>query len=516
MTKKDLNKWIMYHEIHKLNRLGFSKARIARYLVMDCRSVKKYLSMTEEEYELYLLRVCQRNKKLDSYESFVVNSLTLYQDTSAAQIHDWLKEHYPSFPQVSSRTVYNFVMYVRQKHNIPFVNVSREYFPVEELPYAEQAQVDFGEYNMRVLDGTRKKVRFFAMVLARSRMKCVYFIDKPFTAQSVVLGHEIAFEYFNGIPNTMVYDQDKTMIVDENIGDIILTSVFKQYSKARNLKLHFCRKSDPQSKGKIENVIQYVKKNFLYNRVYHDIETLNIEAIAWLERTANFLPHNYTKKTPQSEFLIEQKFLNPYIPLITQQKEIKMYHVRKTNVIAYKSNFYTLPQGTYQGDGTQVVVIENENIINIYFPNTEEFICFHQLSTLKGQTITNTDHRRDKSKSIDEMMGQAVSCFSDKLLAQDYLEQIRKKYPRYTRDHLQVILKALKNVETETADKALMFCIKNDVLNGNEFEEVLYVLDDEVASTTPEIKPLYQSDILKAGEAPQRSNIQDYENIINL
>jgi transposase len=53
MTKKDLNKWIMYHEIHKLNRLSFSNARIARYLVMDCRTVRKYLSMTEEEYEQY-------------------------------------------------------------------------------------------------------------------------------------------------------------------------------------------------------------------------------------------------------------------------------------------------------------------------------------------------------------------------------------------------------------------------------------------------------------------------------
>jgi hypothetical protein len=471
--------------------------------------------MTEEEYEQYLLRVSQRNKKLDSYESFVVNKLTQYQDTSAAQIHDWLKEHYPSFPQVSSRTVYNFVVYVRQKHNIPFVNVSREYFPVEELPYGEQAQVDFGEYNMRMLDGTRKKVRFFAMVLARSRMKFVCFTDKPFTAQIVVQSHEKAFEYFNGIPETMVYDQDKTMIVDENIGDIILTSVFKQYSKERNLKLHFCRKSDPQSKGKIENVIQYVKKNFLYNRVYHDIETLNTEVLAWLERTANFLPHNYTKKTPQCEFMTEQQYLNPYIPLLTELKEIKMYYVRKTNVIAYKSNFYTLPEGTYKGDGTQVIVIENENIINIYFPLNKKFICSHQLSTLKGQTITNTDHRRDKSKSIDEMICQILPCFTDRLLAQEYLYQIRKKYPRYTRDHLQIILKALQNVEAKTADKALLFCIKNDVLNGNEFEQVLLVLDSEASPNPPEIKPLYQSDLLKANEVPQKSNIQDYENIIN-
>jgi hypothetical protein len=37
MTKKDLNNWIMYHEIQKLNRLGFSNAKIARHLAMDAR-----------------------------------------------------------------------------------------------------------------------------------------------------------------------------------------------------------------------------------------------------------------------------------------------------------------------------------------------------------------------------------------------------------------------------------------------------------------------------------------------
>jgi len=514
MTKQDLNKWIMYHEIHKLKMLGFSDARIARYLVMDTRTVSKYLNMREGEYEQYLLQAGQRNKKLAEYESFVLNKLTLYQDTTAAQVHDWLKEQHPSFPKVSCRTVYNFVMYIRQKHNIPIISSPREYFPVEELPYAEQAQVDFGEYNMRLLDGKRKKVRFFAMVLSRSRMKFVCFTDKPFTAKSVVQAHEKAFEYFGGIPKTMVYDQDKTMIVDENIGDVILTSDFKQYTQSRKFKLHFCRKSDPESKGKIENVIQYIKKNFLHNRVYSDLETINIQSIQWLERTANYLPHNYTKKTPQNEFWIEKGYLTPYIPLAIELKETKMYHVRKTNTIAYKSNFYTVPSGTYQGGGTQVIVKENGNNIEIYNLK-QELICTHQQSTLKGQTITNTNHRRDTSKSLEELFNQTMIYFTNQSLASDYLNQIKKKYPRYTRDHLQVIGKALADIDKETADKTLNFCLKNDVLNGYEFEQVLHVLYDEVPVLTPEIKLLNKSNLSKAGEEPYKSDINDYENIIN-
>ena len=516
MNKKDINNWIMYLEIHKLSRMGFNKTKIARFLVLNIRTVNKYLGMSEEGYEQFLLRKSERNKKLSPYESFVLGKLEQFPDTSAAQIHDWLKEYHPDFPEVGPRTVYNFVMFVRQKYNIPYVPVTREYFPIEELPYGEQAQVDFGEYNMRMANGKRKKVRFFAMVLSRSRMKYVHFSHKPFTSQTVVYAHERAFEFFQGIPKTVVYDQDRTMVVDENIGDIILTSAFKSYTKSRSFKLHFCRKADPESKGKVENVIQYVKKNFLYNRPYFDIENLNKEALGWLRRTANHLAHNFTKKSPKSEFMIEKEYLNPFVPLAMEIDSKKKYYVRKTNAINYKSNFYTLPMGTFQGSKTQVLVEEKENRLVIY--NLEnELICSHPLSSQKGKTISNTNHKRDTSMTLKIMMEQTANSFTDHSLAGSYLQKIKVLFPRYIRDHLQVIIKALKNIDNLVADKALVFCIENSLFHGHEFEQVVYVLADdfEVKKQKNEIKPMGRTGIEKANQIPQKSKIEDYERIIN-
>ena len=348
MTEKDLNNWIMYHEIHKINRLGFSASRIARFLSMDPRTVRKYLQMTESQYEEHLLR-SDRKKILSPYEGFVAENLGLFPETSTAQIHDWLKEHHPDLPEVSPRTVFNFVMFIRQKYNIPYEPATRSFFPIQELAYGYQAQVDFGEYNLRCSNGKRKKVYFLAMVLSRSRMKFVWFKDAPFTTGDVIYAHERAFEFFGGIPKIIVFDQDRTMVVDENLGEIILTSGFREYTRDRGFEMHFCRKADPQSKGKVENVIQYIKKNFLFNRLYHDNATLNEQAIAWLHRTANYLPHNYTKIAPQEAFLQEAEYLTPYRPLITNTPaEMKKYSLRKHNVINYKSNFYTLPEGTYK------------------------------------------------------------------------------------------------------------------------------------------------------------------------
>jgi len=98
--------------------------------------------MKEEEYEQFLIQKYQKDKILDPFSDFVLSTLKEYSDTSAAQMFDWLKEHHPDFPNVCEMTVYNSVMDIRQQYNIPVMDSFREYFPVEELAYSQQAQVD--------------------------------------------------------------------------------------------------------------------------------------------------------------------------------------------------------------------------------------------------------------------------------------------------------------------------------------------------------------------------------------
>ena len=61
----------MYFEVHKLKREGLKTAQISRHLVLDYRTVKKYLSMNEQEYEDFLEVQSTRNKILAPYEDFV-------------------------------------------------------------------------------------------------------------------------------------------------------------------------------------------------------------------------------------------------------------------------------------------------------------------------------------------------------------------------------------------------------------------------------------------------------------
>ncbi len=72
-------------------------------------------------------------------------------------------------------------------------------------------------------------------------------------------------------------------------------------------------------------------------------------------------------------------------------------------------------------------------------------------------------------------MRQTANCFTGQDLGMGYLHQIKRKLPRYTRDHLQVILKSLIGVDKAAAGITLDFCLKNYVLNGHEWEQVLQV-----------------------------------------
>ncbi len=319
-----------YHEVHRMHREGSSIRRISEHLGLNWRTVKKLLNKDDRSYQKELEAPPSKKKLLDPYRDFVKEKLSLYNDTSAAQMHDWLREHYPDFPQVSPKTVFNFVQGIRTEFNIPKEVSGRDFQMVAELPYGDQAQVDFGFYNMTTTRGKQKKVQFFTFILSRSRYKFVVFSDVPFTTAMVVAAHEEAFRFIGGLPREIVYDQDRLFMVSENLGEIVLTSEFSSYVRDRGIKLHFCRKADPQSKGKVENVVKYVKQNFLYNRPYRDLDTLNDECRAWLFRTANNLPHGTTKLIPPEELHREQLLLEMWYEIAPQTPVKKLYAAIKT------------------------------------------------------------------------------------------------------------------------------------------------------------------------------------------
>ena len=508
----------MYHLVNQMDREGHSITRIAEYHKLNWRTVKHLLSIPEEQYLLELEKGRNRVLKLDIFQGFVKDKLTSFPDTSAAQMHDWLKEHHQSFPQVSQKTLFNFVQFVRKEYNIPKIEAIREYACVPELAYGLQSQVDFGFYNMKTTRGKVKKVQFFTFVLSRSRYKYILFSDVPFTTETVIHAHEKAFEAIKGVPAEIVYDQDRLFIVSENLGDIIMTSGFKGYPKERGFRAWFCRKADPESKGKVENVVKYVKQNFLYNRLFRDVDTLNDEASDWLDRTANALAHGTTKKIPRYEYGIEEPFLIPWYPIIIPQADYPFYAVRKDNTISWKSNLYSLPLGTYKGPGTQVLVNSSTLELIILGLDKKE-LCRHGISPLSGHKILSTDHTRDKRFAIAQMMQEFCALMKDKDGAMEWVSQIREHKPRYIRDQVQMLIATAGSLNQDITAQALDYCRMHQIISAVDFRAVADNLKQETpawleAKIIP-LNPLNGHTYEKALLEPDKSDLQAYELLFN-
>lgn len=121
-TRQFYERMSIYTDIHRLRESDHRSIQwIANYLGLNFRTVRKYLDMSLEEYEKYAEQYGRKPRTLDEYKDFIADKLRSFPDTSAAQMHDWLKEAYPFFPAVCPRIIYNIVMEVRAEANIPKV-----------------------------------------------------------------------------------------------------------------------------------------------------------------------------------------------------------------------------------------------------------------------------------------------------------------------------------------------------------------------------------------------------------
>lgn len=469
-----MEKLLLYVQVNQLSEQGFKVAKIAKKLGISRNTVYKFLKMSFEEASDWANSLSQRRKKLDPYRDQMISWLREHPDLSSAQIEDWLKENHPGLT-IGGSTIRLFVKDLREIYHISKDVHTRDHEAVDELPMGYQVQVDWGEITLKNVENKEVKLYFITFVLSHSRYKYVEWLGRPFTTKDTIRCHENAFAYFGGMPEEMVYDQDHLITVSENAGDIILTGEFQAYKEQRQFRLHLCRKADPQSKGKIENVVKYVKYNFAKNRVFTNIDTWNEKGIAWLERTGNYNVHNTTKKRPVEVHALEKQHLKPVSPLLSIESDYSSSITRTVcpdNVIKYKSNRYSVPLGTYRRNGDNKVFIEiNESELIIKKQSQGEVLARHILSTGKGELIKNRQHARDRSKGIQAYKETIIRQFNDGDQAVLFIQELSTRYPRYVRDQLQIVQYSLHHFRQEI-EEALGICIKDQLWSANDLRDV--------------------------------------------
>lgn len=501
----------MYSEIQKLRKLGYKKQRAARQLNIDTKTVRKYWNMTEEEYVAYIMETKERSKIMDPYYHYVLDKLKTYPEISSAIIYDNLREDFVDFSP-SYRSVRLFVCNLRVKEGIPLPVKVRQYVENPELPFGYQAQVDLGQKVVKDANGRRVKIYIFAMVLSCSRYKFVCFQLEPFTAQTFIQAHDKAFRFYGGRPSEIVYDQDRVMVVSENGGDIIYTEIFENYKNYAGFSVHLCRGYDPESKGKIESVVKYIKNNFLSCRVFHGIARLNSDGLAWLDRTGNGLVHETTKMIPAVVFAQEQKHLKD-VPELSEPSNIpNTAIVRKNNVVIYRQNRYCMPKGTYQpGKRVRIEADEPKNVIRFYDLKDNTLVEEHQIYKGIGKCIRNSHPGRDKFAKLQTIKDKVLSGFEFNH-GREFIEKIIELKSRYVRDQLSIFLKLQEKYNKDELAQAVDYCIERNIFSASDFKDTLeYFRQKEPDIVITKVKIPIKYSVVIAQTRP----IEVYANLCN-
>src|SRR5699024_2455019 len=450
----------MYMEIQQLLKQGFSKVKVTEKLGISRTTVYRFIKRNPETMSECVQNTKTRKKKLDDYKETILSWLQQHPDMSESKVVDSLYEKYEV--NISESTVRLYVRELRKEYDIPKEAKARAYEAVPEKPLGSQMQVDFGQTEQLTPHGKKVKLRFIAFVLANSRYKYKEWFDRPFITRDVIQAHENAFHYYGGMPNELVYDQDALILVSENHGDLILTREFQSYKEERKLNLHICRKADPESKGKIENVIKYIKNNFVKHRMYYGLDKWNEEGMKWLERTGNYKQHHTTKKRPAEVFALEKQHLRPvstpiegYLDSTTSSITRS---VRKDNTIWFDSNRYSVPLGTFN-KAKEVYIKVMDETLTVIEPDTGKILAKHTIDKGKGNLIQDTNHIRNRNLGIEAYIMKVAQAFTYVDKAKHYLQEIRKYRSRYIRDQLQLIDKHINKYGQIAIDIALNVCV---------------------------------------------------------
>ncbi len=463
-------RWKMFAEIHQLKEQGFKRSQISRKLQLDPKTVNKYWDMEPDQFTVALKQANGRRKKLDKYETVIVKWLREHPDITAAQILDWLKEYYHEEP-AKERTVRSYVSRLRAKYGIPKVAHPRQYQALEDPPMGYQLQLDFGQTKVRGQDNGLVKLYGLGSVLSHSRHKFSKWSEQPLTTNCLIRMLVDCFEFYSGVPKEIVIDQDKLMVVSENCGEIIYTHDFERFRRNMGFKVHLCRAGDPESKGRVEAVVKYMKYGFAAHRTFADVKTWNQQCLDWLHRTANQKVHGTTKKVPAEVFALEKEYLSPVPPLWNLPNNSVTRMVKKDNTIVYKSNRYSVPIGTYSR-GLEVEIVERDNLLIILESGSGKTLAEHTLSKGKGDLIQNSNHLRNYNEKTDELYEKTLSTLKDIPEVDVFLQIIRKKKGRHVRDQYKLILKLQEKYSPSIIVQAFAYCKSYELYSAVALRDV--------------------------------------------
>lgn len=244
---------------------GISERAAAARFGINARTVSKMLKFSVPPG--YVRAKPPFRPKLDAFIAIIDAILAADKERpkkqrhTAKRIFERLRDEHGFTGKVT--IVKDYVAGWRERHQEMFV-------PLVHPP--GHAQVDFGE----AIGGVERKIHFLAMDLPHS--DAIFVVGYPAeTTEAFCDGHVRAFDFFGGVPQSILYDNTK-IAVARILGDgkRQRTRVFSELQSHYLFTDRFGRPGKGNDKGKVEGLVGYARRNFMVPiPVFADFEALN-------------------------------------------------------------------------------------------------------------------------------------------------------------------------------------------------------------------------------------------------
>jgi transposase len=461
----------VWAEIHRLKKIeGLSNRVIAQRLRCCHKTVRRALKMSTPTS-------CKNANEsiLDPFKPKINDLIDRYPKLSAVRVNQEI---------IKSGFKGEITIIRRYLRKIRPVCRGRVYLESHYEP-GEAVQVDYGECGKIKVGDCLRKLYVFVAVLCYSRLIHIEFSlsqQKEDFYTSIVN----TFRFIGGMPRKIIIDNLKVAVVEGSGSDAKFHPEFLALCGHYLIQPVACPRRDPESKGRVEDGVKYVKINALagYDEKLISIDDYHRHAIFWRDEVANVRIHGTTRRRPIDMFEEEKVHLRPLPEQGFDTDAVLIVVASPMAYVRFDCNRYSVPPAFAR---RPLTLRANQREVKVF--NGSDEIARHQRCYEKGKPIEIPEHRKlvlalrerthlSQTEAEFDALGQVAKSFRAEL----------KKRTVKSVVHMRRILKIATIYGNTEVLQALSKALEFNVIDAAYVENIL--LQQRRANNLPSPTPL--------------------------
>ena len=284
------------------------------------------------------------------YVDFVSETLVRYPTLRSTRVYDMLRNR--GFVG-SVRTVRRYLQAVRPPRR-------GETFVRPQPLLGEQAQIDWMHAGRMRVDGGERDIWAFVMVLSYSRALWAELLF-DLTAFAVRRSLLRAAAYFGGVTRQWLFDNPKTVVIARTADTFRFHPLLLELCGELFVQPRLCQVRRPQSKGRVERAVRYLRDRFLAGRSLHNLDTSNADLAHFVREIAPHRRHPELAGHTVADALVQEKrHLLPLPPSLPLLEATAPGRVDRYALVRFDGNRYSVPME--QGAGPCTLAFDDAHV----------------------------------------------------------------------------------------------------------------------------------------------------------